>query len=358
MTGTGISMLLDLFRKNPSFYSHFPASATVSAAAASFAFSGTAIGSRFLLSCPNSVTVNASVPRIPVAYCDAGAELPDVFIPSDPAILSGKVFPTDDFVASDSNKKKASEVYLRDDSVDYVPKQYNLELKPLFSALEWRQLGLTCLRSFLMYYLPLLEPSLKTEEDDDDFLQDVEEGRRVDLVVPFQKSVKQIVRETTVVTTRRVLERVAVHYCSQRMAWKLLKDVRKSAMRKSQRGMPTSVYFFNVSRTTFRGHCLGVAASWIVQVGIEVYRFCRRLLKTEEESDIVEVETSQEVKLLGKKVTGVTIRCGASLVFASIGAGVGAILIRPSTGQWIGCALGDLAGPIVVSVLVDKYLKL
>lgn len=29
--------------------------------------------------------------------------------------------------------------------------------------------------------------------------------------------------QTTVVTTRRVLERIAVHYASQRMAWKLLK---------------------------------------------------------------------------------------------------------------------------------------
>ncbi|KAJ4828663.1 hypothetical protein Tsubulata_019539 [Turnera subulata] len=346
MTGTGMSMLLDLLKKKTSFDTQFPASATVSAAAASFAFSGTSIGSRFLL----------SVPRIPVAYCDAGAELPDGFIPSGPSILSGKVLPSVDFFPSHSNKKKGSGIGLRPDSLDYTSKQYHIELKPLFSALEWRQLGLTSLRSFLLYYLPLLEPSLNSEENDDDFLEDVREGRQVDLVVPFRKSVKQIVKETTVVTTRRVLERAAVHYFSQRMAWKLLKDVPKSAVRKSLRGMPTSVYFFRVSRTTFRGHFLGVAASWIVQVGIEVYRFFRRLLKTEEEGQKVEVDTSEEVKLLGKKVTGVTIRCSASLVFASVGAGIGATLIRPSTGQWIGCALGDLAGPIVVSVILDKYL--
>ncbi|KAH0699400.1 hypothetical protein KY290_014223 [Solanum tuberosum] len=32
-------------------------------------------------------------------------------------------------------------------------------------------------------------------------------------------------------------------------------------------------------------------------------------------------------------------RCGASLVFASIGAGIGAMIVHPTTGQWIGCAI-------------------
>lgn len=54
---------------------------------------------------------------------------------------------------------------------------------------------MTSLRSFLMFYLPLLEPDMSTEEDDDDFPQDSPEQRRLDLVVPFKKSVKQIVRE-------------------------------------------------------------------------------------------------------------------------------------------------------------------
>ncbi|WMV26025.1 hypothetical protein MTR67_019410 [Solanum verrucosum] len=59
--------------------------------------------------------------------------------------------------------------------------------------------------------------------------------------------------DTAVVTTRRVLERLAVHYVSQRMAWKLLKDVPKSAARKAQRGMPSMIYFCSVTKTTCRG---------------------------------------------------------------------------------------------------------
>ena len=46
-----------------------------------------------------------------------------------------------------------------------------------------------------MFYLPLLEPHTNMEDDDEDFLQETAEKRHVDLVVPFQKSVKQIVRE-------------------------------------------------------------------------------------------------------------------------------------------------------------------
>uniref|UniRef100_A0A6N2K988 Uncharacterized protein n=1 Tax=Salix viminalis TaxID=40686 RepID=A0A6N2K988_SALVM len=260
-------------------------------------------------------------PRIPVAYCDAGAALSDDYF---------------------SNIRRASADIFQKGSLKYTTKEYYIELKPLFSAFEWKQLAMTSLRSFLMFYLPLLEPSSNTEEDDDDFLQDAHEVQRVDLVVPFQKSVKQITLicegTTTVVTTRRVLERLAVHHISQRMAWKLLKDVPKSAMRKAERGMPKMVYLFRVCRSTFRGHFLGVAASWLVQVGIEFYRFFSHLTKPEEESN--NVDKSEQVKILGKKVTGVTVRCGASLVFASIGAGVGATLFRPSRGQWIGCAVG------------------
>lgn len=58
------------------------------------------------------------------------------------------------------------------------------------------------------------------------------------------------------------------------------------------------------------------------------------MINSKEEVD--EIDTPQKLKLLGKNVSGTTIRCGASLIFASIGAGIGATLIRPSMGQWIG----------------------
>ncbi|XP_057464757.1 uncharacterized protein LOC130754547 [Actinidia eriantha] len=325
----GIVIALDLLRKNPSWagqtlhsYGLFSAKLAASAAAASVA-AGTPFASRALFG-------NAGRS---IAYCDTGAALTD-----------------EDYI---SGIRNASGNIFQHDSLQYSTKEYYIELKPLFSAFGLKSLALTSLRSFLLFYLPLLEPRSNIEEDDDDFLQDAPEEHRVDLVVPFKKSVKQIVRETTVVTTRRVLERLAVHYVSQRIAWKLLKDVRRSAVRKAERGMPTSHYFFSVSRTTFRGHFLGVAASWVVQVGIDIYRFFSALFK-DDNVEVDKAEAAEQVQLLGKKVYGTTVRCGASLVFASIGAGIGATLFRPSAGQWIGCAVGDLAGPIIVSVCMEK----
>ncbi|TYG37760.1 hypothetical protein E1A91_D13G160300v1 [Gossypium mustelinum] len=327
----GIAILLDLYRKNPSFCSQqsfhssgfFSASAAAASAAATVV-AGTPFASRFLFGNPK------------VSHCDAAAAFPEDYI-SNVQRLS------EDIVKNVKN--------LKNDALKYAVKEYKVELKPLYSAFELRPFAMTTLRSFLMFYLPLLEPATNVEEDDEDFLQDTPKELHVDLVVPFKKSVKQIIRETTVVTTRRVLERLAVIYVSQRMAWKLLKDVPKSAVRKSQRGLPTTVYFFRVSRTTFRGHLLGVVAAALVQTGIEIYRcFCRKT--NSEESD--EVNLTEQTKLLGKKISGITIRCGASLIFASIGAGIGAVLFRPSVGQWIGCAAGDLAGPIIVSVCLEK----
>ncbi|XP_041001484.1 uncharacterized protein LOC121247191 [Juglans microcarpa x Juglans regia] len=322
----GIAIVLDLLRKKPSLYtgqslhSNGLLSATAAASAAAAAVSaGTPFASRALFG-------------ISVAHCDAGAAFSEDYI---------------------SSIRRATANIFQHDSLKYGVKEYKIVLKPLFSAFELRAFAMTSLRSFLMFYLPLLEPHSTTEEDDDEFLQDTREESHVDLVIPFKKSMKQIIRETTVVTTRRVLERIVVHYVSQRMAWKLLKDVPKSAVRKSERRMPTLVYFFSVSRTTFRGHFLGVAASWLVQVGIEIYRYFGATIEEENDDDL---DKAERVKVLGKKVAGATVRCSASLVFASIGAGIGATLLRPSAGQWIGCAVGDLAGPIIVSVCLGKVL--
>jgi len=134
------------------------------------------------------------------------------------------------------------------------------------------------------------------------------------------------------------------------MAWKLLKDVPKSAKRKAAREIPTTLFVYSVSRTTFRGHLLGVAASWVVQIIIETYR-CLVHKPVDEDGD--DANRTEKIRLLRKKIFGATVKCGSSLVFASIGAGIGA-LFHPSTGQWIGCALGDFAGPVIAVFFFEK----
>ncbi|XP_047967010.1 uncharacterized protein LOC125211319 [Salvia hispanica] len=284
-----------------------------------------------------------------ITYCDAGAVLDEDF---SSVMQSGQVGYVDASVGVKSSKSFSTWNTYGNEVRDSF-KQYDIQLKPLFSAFHWKNFGLTSLRSFMLFYLPLLEPRPPREDDEEDFLVENPEEHHVDLVEPFKKSVIQIARETSVVTTRRILERLAVHFASQRIAWKLLKDVPKSAIRKAARKMPTCTFCFCVSRTTLRGHLLGVVASWAVQVGINIYGFLYTITKSKNDSDAT-IDTTEEIKTLGKKVYGTSVRCVSSLVFASIGAGIGATLIRPSTGQWVGCLLGDLGGPIIVTFCFEK----
>lgn len=120
--------------------------------------------------------------RSSVAHCDAGAALSEDYI---------------------SSIQSASERIFNYDSLRHSTKQYNVELKPLFSAFELRAFAMTSIRSFLMFYLPLLEPRAEME-DDEDFLED-NQDHHVDLVVPLKKSVKQIIREVRFCLTFSIL---------------------------------------------------------------------------------------------------------------------------------------------------------
>lgn len=85
----------------------------------------------------------------------------------------------------------------------------------------------------------------------------------------------------------------------------------------------------------YAGQGLGLAATWLIEVGIEINRFISLMIRSGELDDD-DIDLGERLKLLGKKVSGTCIRCGTSLAFGFIGAGIGATLIRPSMGQHIG----------------------
>ncbi|KQJ86658.1 uncharacterized protein LOC100835754 [Brachypodium distachyon] len=320
----GIGLLLNQATRLPRapIHSHaaFSAAAAAAAAAAAVSSSGVPLSARHFF----------GFPGFTVAHCDASAtyglnDTPDLI--------------------NDLNSK----IY---DSIHSPIKEYPLELKPLYYAFQFKIFGVTTLRAFLLYYLPLLEPRPPSDDDeDDDLLQDDSERPPVDLVTPFHKSLKQIARETSVVTTRRVLERITVRHVSQRTAWKYLKDAAKSSKRKAIRGMPIPEYTYCVARTTFRTHTLGVAAAWVVQSIVQVYKCFVRKPDSDDDQELF--DEMEKFRLFGRKIYSVTIKCGFSLVFASIGAGLGALL-HSHHGQWIGCVLGDLAGPVIAILVFEK----
>ncbi|CAK8576323.1 unnamed protein product [Lathyrus sativus] len=315
----GITLLVDLWRKKQSFnMAHsYPSSWLFSASATAATMS---VGASF---------ASNDFFGTPVAFSD-----------------SGVLAVTDDYL---SGVRTSPGKYFYHDTLKYSPKGYNFELKPLWSAFELRSFALISLRSFLMFYLPPLEPHANMEQDYDNFLEDPDDEFHIFVAVPFKKSLLQIVREVTVVTTKRILERLTFHYASKKMAWRLLKDVPASAIRKAERGMPTYLYIFSVSKATLRGQTIGVAASWIVQVGVRIFQFFTS--KSDGSTD-----KDERNRILKEKILIATLKCNASLVFAAIGGGIGAAICRPSVGQWIGCAVGDLTGPVIVAAIANSTL--
>lgn len=120
-----------------------------------------------------------------VAHCDAGTP-------------AGWNDGSDDLVNEINTKIIDSLQYARKDYFQNTTKEYPSELKPLFSAFGLKNFTITTLRSFLLYYLPLIQPKPHTgsDDEDDDLLHDTQE-KTMDLVTPFYNSVKQIVREVT-----------------------------------------------------------------------------------------------------------------------------------------------------------------
>lgn len=91
-----------------------------------------------------------------------------------------------------------------------------------------------------------------------------------------------------------------------------------------------------------------------MQVGIDIWRF----FKSKQDDDML--DRSEKAQLLGRKIYIATVRCGASLVFASIGAGIGAMMFRPTTGQWIGklivCSSVPITNSIFTIYLVNQIM--
>lgn len=94
---------------------------------------------------------------------------------------------------------------------------------------------------------------------------------------------------------------------------------------------------------------LGIAASWLVQVGMDLYRFFSSIFKSKNED--VDVDTNEQAAILARKIVLATIRCTSSLIFASIGAGIGASIVRPSLGQWIGKIVNYRSNQNIVNYL-------
>lgn len=242
----------------------------------------------------------------------------------------------------------------------YAEKTYDVPLKPIYSAFYPWQLTLTVSRALAVNFQPILEaygPHWKPEDEDE--FEEEEELPPIDYMAALTGTGWTVLRELTVGTTRRLLERFVVRRVSKRTAWKLLKDLPMSSQRKAERLLPRSRLFVAVTKTTFRGQLLGIAASWLVQLLLDIF-FCiraiyrqRRKLPAGFKGFAIEQD---ELAFLLRKTVGNTLKCGAALALASVGGSLGAVMIGSNWGQRIGCMLGELAGSVGMSHLIDPWI--
>lgn len=253
---------------------------------------------------------------------------------------------------------------LKDDGIQYADKPYEISLKSIYSAFYPWQLSLTVSRALLVNFQPIVEAlasQWKTQDEDEDEFEEEEELARIDYRGALVGTGWTVLRELTVVTTRRLLERFVVRHVSKRTAWKLLKDIPLSSQRKAGRRLLTSELLIAVTKTTFRAQLLGIAAGWLVQLLVDIF-FCiralyrrRRKLPAGSTVWFSQIEREELVFLI-RKTVGNTLKCGASLLLASIGSGLGVVLISSNWGQRIGCALGELLGGVAMSHVIDPWI--
>lgn len=255
----------------------------------------------------------------------------------------------------DLEKLAANELYRR----AYANKSYHVTLKPIYSAFYPWALSLTVLRALAVNFQSVMETylsRLQEDEEEDEF--DEEEPVPIDIEGALKGSGWTIARELTVITTRRLLERFVVRRVSRRTAWKLLKDLPSSSTRKAGRLLPKMELLTGVTKTTFRGQLLGIAASWLVQLLIDIYSYIRALYRRRRkmQTGIDYHVEKEELAFFLRKTVGNTLKCGAALALSSVGAGIGVVLIRPSWGQRFGCMAGEFAGVMGMSYLIDRWI--
>lgn len=235
-------------------------------------------------------------------------------------------------------------------------KVYDINLKPLFSAFYPKALLMAGIRALLLNYIAVLEAYLLVDDEDED---SPPPPRPVpDLVEPLISSLWTASREVTVVTARRILERIVVRYVEQRRANKLTKDYYDSALRKAAKGIHNGELVSKVCVTTFRCQLLSIAAQWIVQVSLESFKSAKVLYdqrnKRTSKEDQQRIVTQQLTRVARLAAIG-AVKGFAALIGASIGAGIGSHF-WVGTGTWIGFVLGDLASPHIVTLIFGEAI--
>ena len=245
-------------------------------------------------------------------------------------------------------------------------KVYVFDTEPqLLAAFDSRALLRTIIKGFVLgFHRPVtlwfkqVEETLEREE---------ESGEReplpeFHLVPPLRSSVLMCARDVVVRSLKEAMQLLASAVFPGKIAAKLLKDVRRSAMRKAARvpDLPAWRRAAWVARTASRAHMVAILSDTIVSQAINLYKY------------YASVNGRQDARGRPKKKDGEVVhaiiafrnetymnvaRHLIALAFASAGAGVGSC-VHVNHGSWIGMVLGDALGNVVARGLEGTTLKL
>jgi len=253
-----------------------------------------------------------------------------------------------------------------------LEKVYPNEYKSIAFAIFPKNLIITAVRCMALSLAPVVEQYLKAldEAERNDDGQDGNVFPPLPNLKPATvKTAYSILRMTTVMTTRRIMERLLSLGCSERMMWKLMKDIPKSAQRKASNPLLESSRAVSrgcrMARTAVRGYAVVVGADFVVNQCILTTKLVTEVNKlsasTTLSAEAKKAEGRKKWNWLFRQTVYSTSKAIGSLTFLSLACGI-VVLIRPKNSPtwayWItfaGMSIGDLVGDHIVTTCLEDW---
>lgn len=235
--------------------------------------------------------------------------------------------------------------------IKYI-KAYPPSPQNIWIVLRPRGLTLALCKSLFLQVLVVVVNNLsRLDAAEKEAFETGQEAPRIDIFP--QEDIKPLVKRSSIVflrdvatqSIRQVLDVLAGQKLDPRLAWKLRKGFRSSAIRK--RYLPWYIRPVKVAKTVMVSNILSCVAEWTVTSYIDVYRMTK--------SGWQKQGLSAFNRRLLLRLVGNAVKTSVSMVGASIGAGV-ISLVWPGTGTALGYNAADLAITLfVIGPLADQY---
>jgi len=241
-------------------------------------------------------------------------------------------------------------------SASLVLKEYNIRQHSLLSWTTRRNVLISLMRASALEILPMLENWFKEIAELGEEAQKNEEEELPplppfpDLKPALPRIARLFCRDAATVTLRRCYERLAERYLSQRLTWKLIKDLPDSAVRKAARHSSSAIGVAESNglrrrlrapmlmlKTTVRGELLAILASVSMTQTLDSIALLRALKRGER-------TCSECMRAYSRRTLRTLTTAATQMIGSALGAFLGTCA-KPGRGTLLGVAIGNaLAG--------------